>query len=110
MTTAPTSRTPETPASEPSDRPGVSRRRLIGWVLASGTLAVAADLSSGAPSASAAVPSPPQVPEIFDLGDLQTNSALPTSQLIRIDLDEDGVAHFASRGWRSARASRRLRR
>lgn len=95
MTTAPTSRTPSPSAEVPPDRPGVSRRRLIGWVLASGTLAVAADLSTGAPSASAAVPSPPQVPEIFDLGDLQTNSALPTSQLIRIDLDEDGVAHFA---------------
>ncbi|QKE84305.1 molybdopterin cofactor-binding domain-containing protein [Arthrobacter sp. NEB 688] len=95
MTTAPTSRTSSSAAEGPPDRPGVSRRRLIGWVLASGTLAVAADLSTGAPSASAAVPSPPQVPELFDLGDLQTNSALPTSQLIRIDLDEDGIAHFA---------------
>lgn len=75
--------------------PGLSRRGFVGWVLAGTTLAVAADLSTGAEVASAAVPSPPQVPELFDLGDLQTRSALPTSQLIRITLDTDGVAHFA---------------
>ncbi|MGG5260941.1 molybdopterin cofactor-binding domain-containing protein [Phycicoccus avicenniae] len=77
------------------ERPGVRRRSLIGWVLAGGTLSVAADLTLGAEPAAAAVPSPPQVPELYDLGDLQTQSALPTSQLIRIDLDADGFAHFA---------------
>jgi isoquinoline 1-oxidoreductase beta subunit len=96
MTTAPDAR-PALPdgALPPPDGPGVRRRSLIGWVLVGGTLAVAAELTVGAEPASAAVPSPPQVPELYDLGDLQTQSALPTSQLIRIDLDEEGVAHFA---------------
>ncbi|MBR7744899.1 xanthine dehydrogenase family protein molybdopterin-binding subunit [Phycicoccus sp. BSK3Z-2] len=74
---------------------GVSRRGFVGWVLAGSTLAVAADLTTGAQPAQAAVPTPPQVPELYDLGDLQTQSALPTSQLITITVDEDGLAHFA---------------
>ena len=74
---------------------GVSRRGFVGWVLAGSTLAVAADLTTGARPADAAVPTPPQVPELYDLGDLQTQSALPTSQLITITVDEDGLAHFA---------------
>ncbi|PKW25817.1 molybdopterin cofactor-binding domain-containing protein [Phycicoccus duodecadis] len=98
MTTVPdraraSSHLPPGPAGP--DGRGVSRRGLIGWVLAGSTLAVAADLTVGAAPANAAVPSPPQVPELYDLGDLQTHSALPTSQLISITLDEQGVAHFA---------------
>ena len=67
-------------------------RRLI---LGGATLAVAADLSVGATPAQAAIPSPPQVPEVYDLGDLQTQSALPPSALITITVDDQGVAHFA---------------
>jgi len=64
-------------------------------VLAGTTLAVAVDLSAGATPADAAIPSPPSVPELFDLEDLETNSALPTSGLIAITMDSAGVAHFA---------------
>ncbi|MGO4363268.1 molybdopterin cofactor-binding domain-containing protein [Terrabacter sp. RAF57] len=73
---------------------GVSRRRFIGFVVAGATLTVAAEVGGAAP-ASAAVPSAPQLPELYDLGDLQTHSALPTSQLITITVDDHGHAHFA---------------
>ncbi|GAB3065013.1 molybdopterin cofactor-binding domain-containing protein [Pedococcus soli] len=84
------------PDSPPGDgRRGLSRRGFLGYVVAGTTLAVAAELTTGARPAAAAVPSGPQVAEVFDLGDLQTRSALPTSQLITITLDGNGVAHFA---------------
>ena len=56
---------------------GVSRRRFIGFVVAGATLTVAAEIG-GAPPAGAAVPSVPQVPELYDLGDKQTHAALPS--------------------------------
>ncbi|WP_323099140.1 molybdopterin cofactor-binding domain-containing protein [Intrasporangium sp. YIM S08009] len=62
--------------------------------MAGATLTVAAEVG-GAEEAAAAVPSSPQVPELYDLGDLQTHAALPTSQLIRITVDDTGTAHFA---------------
>ncbi|GAA1906383.1 molybdopterin cofactor-binding domain-containing protein [Lapillicoccus jejuensis] len=82
------------PATPP--RPaGPSRRRFLGYLLAGTTLAVGVDLGRGASPAAAAVPSPPQVPELYDLEDLETHSALPTSALISITVDTAGRAHFA---------------
>ena len=52
-------------ASDPPPR-GFSRRRFIGFVVAGTTLTVAAEIG-GAEAASAAVPSLPQVPELYDL-------------------------------------------
>ncbi|MEU3708501.1 molybdopterin cofactor-binding domain-containing protein [Streptomyces catenulae] len=75
------------------ERAPVGRRAFIGYVLAGATLAVAADLRLGAP-AQAAVASVPQIPEVYDLEDLQTDAALPTSALIKIVLHEDGTASF----------------
>ncbi|MFL6061330.1 MAG: molybdopterin cofactor-binding domain-containing protein [Marmoricola sp.] len=71
----------------------LGRRRFIGYVIGGATLAVAADLSLGRP-AYGAVPSLPQVPEYYDLGDLQTQAALPTSALITIVMNPDGTASF----------------
>ncbi|MDX3231054.1 molybdopterin cofactor-binding domain-containing protein [Streptomyces sp. ME19-01-6] len=71
----------------------VGRRAFIGYVLGGATLAVAADLGLGAP-AYAAVPSAPQIPELYDLEDLQTDAARPTSALIKIVINEDGTASF----------------
>jgi isoquinoline 1-oxidoreductase beta subunit len=82
------------PAQEPAHpKSALSRRRFIGFVVGGATLAVAADLGLGE-SAYGAVPSLPQVPEYYDLGDLQTQSALPTSTMITIVLHEDGTASF----------------
>ncbi|MFD8131991.1 molybdopterin cofactor-binding domain-containing protein [Streptomyces mirabilis] len=80
-------------ASGRGERARVGRRAFIGYVLGGATLAVAADLGLGTP-AYAAVPSAPQIPELYDLEDLQTDAALPTSALIKIVINEDGTASF----------------
>ncbi|WP_295702551.1 molybdopterin cofactor-binding domain-containing protein [Lapillicoccus sp.] len=81
--------------AEQAGQTGLKRRTFVGFVLGGATLAVAADLSVGAAPAQAAIPSPPQIAETYDLGDLQTQSALPTSALITITVDSQGIAHFA---------------
>ena len=73
---------------------GLGRRSFLGYVMAGSTLVVAADLSMAKP-ARAAIPSGPQIPEIYDLEDLQTDSALPTSALITVTINRDGTASFA---------------
>ena len=92
----PTSPTPN--AGDHTDdgpaRLGASRRGFLGYVVGATTLVVAADLRLGTP-AYAAVPSPPQIAETYDLEDLQTDAARPTSQLITIAISEDGTASFA---------------
>ncbi|MFG2727834.1 molybdopterin cofactor-binding domain-containing protein [Streptomyces canus] len=75
------------------ERAQVGRRAFIGYVLGGATLAVAADLRVGTP-ADAAVPSAPQIPELYDFEDLQTDAARPTSALIKIVINEDGTASF----------------
>ncbi|MET7762869.1 molybdopterin cofactor-binding domain-containing protein [Streptomyces sp. NPDC005393] len=75
------------------ERAQLGRRAFIGYVLGGATLAVAADLRLGTP-AYAVVPSAPQTPELYDLEDLQTDAARPTSALIKIVLNEDGTASF----------------
>jgi isoquinoline 1-oxidoreductase beta subunit len=74
--------------------PGASRRGFLGYVVGATTLVVAADLRLGTP-AYAAVPSPPQIAEVYDLEDLQTDAARPTSQMITIAVQQDGTATFA---------------
>lgn len=82
------------------DRPRglLNRRRFLGYLVAAPTLTVAvswtADLVDPQ-QAKAAVPSPPQPEEIFDLGDMQDLAAAPTSGLITVGVNEDGTASFA---------------
>ncbi|MEJ7832894.1 MAG: molybdopterin cofactor-binding domain-containing protein [Nocardioides sp.] len=73
----------------------LGRRRFIGYVMAGSTLVVAADLSLNQRKASAVVPSGPQIASFYDLEDLQTDAAAPTSQLITITINKDGTASFA---------------
>ncbi|GAB3158818.1 molybdopterin-dependent oxidoreductase [Amycolatopsis stemonae] len=81
-------------APDVGDTPkGVSRRGFFGYVLAAGTLVVAADVAQSTPAA-AAVPSPPQPPELYDLNDALTDAALPTSQLVTVTVHPDGTASF----------------
>ncbi|NKQ53015.1 xanthine dehydrogenase family protein molybdopterin-binding subunit [Amycolatopsis sp. K13G38] len=80
------------------DSGGVQRRRFLGYLLAAPTLAVAAQigLDSASPGvASAAIPSPPEPSDLFDLGDALTAAAMPTSNLIVIQMNRDGTASFA---------------
>ncbi|KNX36570.1 molybdopterin cofactor-binding domain-containing protein [Luteipulveratus halotolerans] len=88
-------RTPsDDPHLDPPAASGTSRRRFLGYVLAGTTLTVAADMRLGTP-AEAAIPSPPQIAEIFDLEDLQTTTGLATANLIRITIGTDGTASFS---------------
>lgn len=74
----------------------VSRRSFVGYVIGGTTLIAAADLGLAPPAAHAApIPSVPQVPEVYDLNDFLTHCAMPTSNLIAIEVDEKGHAHFA---------------
>jgi isoquinoline 1-oxidoreductase beta subunit len=85
--------TPEV-STAPDERLGASRRGFLGYVVGATTLVVAADLRLGTP-AYAAVPSPPQIAEAYDLEDLQTDAARPTAQMITIAIEKDGTATFA---------------
>ena len=73
------------------------RRRFLGYVIAASTLTVAAQLGElvEPEQAQAAIPSPPEPAELYDLNDLLTDAALPTSNLISIQLNSDGTAAFA---------------
>lgn len=95
-------RTPDTGGGAEQARASLDRRRFVGYVLGGATLVTAADMTLGRAksrlglggAAHAAVPSVPQIPEIYDLEDLQTDGALPTSQLITVTIDERGHANF----------------
>jgi isoquinoline 1-oxidoreductase beta subunit len=71
---------------------GVSRRRFIGYLLAGPTLIAAAQL--GVSPASAAIPTHQPIDD-FDLSDLLTDAAMPTSGLIKVVVHSDGTVSFA---------------
>jgi len=73
---------------------GVDRRSFIGYVLGGTTLVAAADLVAG-PLASAATPTLPQIPELYDLNDFLTDCTRPTANLIAVAVHADGTASFA---------------
>jgi isoquinoline 1-oxidoreductase beta subunit len=78
--------------------PGVGRRKFLGYVVAAGTLTVAAGLGEAAlvpTTAAAAIPSLPEPSEVYDLNDMLTDAALPTANLITIRIDPDGTANLA---------------
>jgi isoquinoline 1-oxidoreductase beta subunit len=79
---------------QPTD--GLGRRTFLAYLVASTTVAAAADLGTGwFQPAGAVVPSPPQIPEQYDLNDLLTDAARPTSNLITVVINEDGTASFS---------------
>jgi isoquinoline 1-oxidoreductase beta subunit len=76
----------------PGSSPGVSRRRFLGYLIAGPTLLAGAQLNL--PWASAAVPTHQPV-DHYDLSDLLTDAARPTSNLITVGVNPDGTASFA---------------
>jgi isoquinoline 1-oxidoreductase beta subunit len=77
---------------------GTGRRQFIGYLLAGPTLIAAASLGDvlvTASPAAAALPGIPQPADLYDLTDLLTDAAIPTSNLISIKINEDGTASFA---------------
>jgi isoquinoline 1-oxidoreductase subunit beta len=71
---------------------GISRRRFVGYLIAAPTLVAAAQLT--AETAEAAIPTVQPV-DLYDLSDLLTDAARPTSNLIAIVVNPDGTASFA---------------
>jgi isoquinoline 1-oxidoreductase beta subunit len=86
-------------ASTPRETTSTSRRRFLGYLVAAPTLVVAAELTRqsvfGEAQAAAAIPSPPQTPEVYDLLDALRDAARPTANLIRIEVNRDGTVSFA---------------
>jgi isoquinoline 1-oxidoreductase subunit beta len=72
---------------------GLSRRRFIGYLIAAPTLLAGAELMSPA-TARAALPTVQPV-DSYDLSDLLTEAALPTSALITVGVNADGTVSFA---------------
>jgi hypothetical protein len=67
-------------------------------VVAAATLTTAAQLvetGAGASEAQALIPTPAEPPEIYDLNDMLTDAALPTVNLITIQIGTDGTASLA---------------
>ncbi|MBK1787402.1 molybdopterin cofactor-binding domain-containing protein [Prauserella cavernicola] len=69
----------------------LGRRRFLGYVLAAPTLVAVA---GPGPTAAAQLPSP-EITEILDLNDLMTVAALPTANLIAVEVNPDGTVSFA---------------
>jgi len=104
----------KTPGPVPSAAPKapgvVSRRSVLGWVLAAPTLVVAARLGldgvTAAPAAAATpgagssalgpvIRSSPQPFDEYDLSDFLSDSCRPTNNLLTIAIDKTGAATFA---------------
>ena len=72
----------------------VGRRRFLGYVLAGTTLVTAAAIVSP-PSAAAEEASTSDLTDVVDLNDGMTLAANPTSNLIRVEVHDDGTVSFA---------------
>jgi isoquinoline 1-oxidoreductase beta subunit len=78
---------------EPSPRAGgISRRTFMGYLIAAPTLIAAAEITAS--PAQAAIPTIQPV-DHYDLSDLLTDAALPTSNLIAVQVNPDGTVSFA---------------
>ena len=96
---------PGAKAAEQTNQAGphvTGRRRFLGYLLAAPTVAAAAHLSAGslAPEADAAplggvVPSNPQAADAYDLEDALTDAAKPTTNLVSVQVNQDGTVSYA---------------
>lgn len=83
--------------AEDARAPGVhvvGRRRFLGYVLAGTTLVTAADIVSPT-TAAAEEASTSDLTDVVDLNDVMTLAAKPTSNLIRVEVHDDGTVSFA---------------
>ncbi|MGH2943643.1 MAG: hypothetical protein ACRDLN_12810, partial [Solirubrobacteraceae bacterium] len=80
------------PSAVPETAGGMTRRRMMGYLLAAPTLVAAAQWDAA--PADAAIPSV-QVTDALDLSDVLTLATVPTAGLISITVNSDGTASFA---------------
>jgi isoquinoline 1-oxidoreductase beta subunit len=71
---------------------GVSRRQFMGYLIAGSTLIAAVELR---PQRAAATIPTNQPVDNYDLSDLLTDAAMPTSNLIAVQVNHDGTVSFA---------------
>src|SRR3954469_8482346 len=71
---------------------GVTRRGMLGFLVAAPTLVAAARW--GAAPAFGAVPTTQQPVDSYDLSDLLTDAARPTFALLTVTVNKDGTASF----------------
>jgi len=88
----------DVPVEEAEPAEGTERRRFLGYLLAAPTIVALAQLgveTANPDRADAVIPAIPEPADLFDLSDLLTTAALPTSHLIAIAINPDGSASFA---------------
>ncbi|GAA3250149.1 molybdopterin-dependent oxidoreductase [Pseudonocardia petroleophila] len=78
----------------------VGRRKFLGYLVAAPTLVVVADIGrqaawGGAQASAAALPSPPQTPEVYEFVDAYRDACRPTNPLLAVEVKEDGRVAFA---------------
>jgi isoquinoline 1-oxidoreductase beta subunit len=77
---------------------GTTRRRFLGFLVAGPTLVVAAPILGeivNPTAAAAAVPSPPELGDLYDLGQLQVLATKPFANLITVEVNKDDTVSFA---------------
>lgn len=76
-----------------ADGKTISRRRMVGYLLAAPTLVAAARFMPAEQAAAEGIPAP-NVADLFDLSDLLNVVAAPTYGLLAITIDKQGNANF----------------
>ncbi len=72
---------------------GITRRRMVGYLIAAPTVVAAARFGLLAEPARAAIPTVQPV-DHYDLSDILTEAALPTMPLLKVTVNPDGSASF----------------
>jgi isoquinoline 1-oxidoreductase beta subunit len=72
---------------------GITRRRMVGYLLAAPTVVAAARFGLAPEAAKASIPTVQPV-DHYDLSDILTDAALPTMGLLTVTVNQDGSASF----------------
>jgi isoquinoline 1-oxidoreductase beta subunit len=75
------------------EQSGITRRRMVGYLIAGPTLIAGASMGIRPAKAKAALPTV-QLVDKYDLSDLLLQSTLPTNHLITVTMNTDGTASF----------------
>jgi isoquinoline 1-oxidoreductase beta subunit len=76
--------------TEPESPAGLSRRRVLAYLVAAPTLTLVARIADGVAGPAAPAGATPGVPDLIDLSDVLTAAALPTAYLLRLEITPAG--------------------